>query len=87
MTEIGTDGWFDRVFAAADEHAAASDDVDYAIGDLQILFRAAYGLLDPAQRERFLDDPEVRDLADLPEYEGLLEGPGEGPARHDARGR
>ena len=80
MTEVGTGGWFDRLFAAADGHAAANGDVDYTIGDLQILFRAAFGLLDPAQRERFLDDPGVRDLAGLPEYQGLLEGPGEGPA-------
>ena len=76
MTVIGSDDWFTRVFAAADEHAAAIGDVDYTIGDLQILFVAAFRLLGPAQRRRFLDDPEVRGLADLPEYEGLLEGPG-----------
>jgi hypothetical protein len=85
MTEIGTDGWFARVFAAADEHAAANGDIDHAIGDLQLLFRAAFGQLGPAQRGRFLEAPEVRDLAGLPEYEGLLDGPGSRPAQDRAR--
>jgi hypothetical protein len=80
MSEIGTDGWFARVFTAADDHAAANGDGDHAVGDLQALFRAAFGLLSPARRRRFLEDPEVRGLADLPEYEGLLKGTGEGPA-------
>jgi hypothetical protein len=43
MDEIGTGGWFARLFAAADGHAAANGDVDDAVGDLQILFRAAFG--------------------------------------------
>jgi hypothetical protein len=76
MTAIGTDEWFARLFHAADGHAAANGEWDHAVGDLQTRFRAAFGLLTPARRRRFLEDPDVRDLADLPGYAGLLGLPG-----------
>jgi hypothetical protein len=68
MIRMGSDAWYGRLFAAADEPAAEAGDWDYAVGDLQVLFPAAFGLLTPAQRRKFLDDPEVRTLAeDVPE--------------------
>jgi hypothetical protein len=44
---------------------------DFEIGDLHILFDAAFGLLSLAQRRRFFRLPEIADLLDTPEYENL----------------
>jgi hypothetical protein len=56
---------------AAAEHAANSGDADYEIGDLHILFEAAFGLLSPAQRRRFFRLPEIVELLDIVEYRSL----------------
>ena len=65
--------WFRHLFQAADEHAAASGSTDYAFDDLQQLLVAAISVMDYATLTRFFNDPCVRDLAQIPEYQGLLE--------------
>jgi hypothetical protein len=60
-----------RLVKAAAEHGRDGGDPDYEIGDLHILFEAAFGLLTPAQRRTFFRLPEIVDLLETPEYENL----------------
>jgi hypothetical protein len=41
------------------------------VSDLQVLFMTAFGLLNGDQVAAFFTDPEVEDLMELPEYEGV----------------
>jgi hypothetical protein len=56
---------------AAAEHGMDGGDPDYEIGDLQILFEAAFGLLSPAQRRQFFRLPDIVELLDNIEYRDL----------------
>ena len=62
----------DDLFRAADAHAAEAGDLDHAVGDLQEILRAAWRVLTPQQRRDLFAQPELADLAGLPEYEPLI---------------
>lgn len=62
----------DQMFQAADEHAAATGEVDMAIGDLQEILRAAWRLMTSEQREALFAETEPVALAELHEYEPLI---------------
>jgi hypothetical protein len=62
----------EELFRAADAHAAEAGDGDYAVGDLQEILRAAWRILTPAQRSALFAEPELVELAELPEYEPLI---------------
>jgi hypothetical protein len=62
----------EELFQAADDHAEAAGHFDYAIGDLQEILRAAWRVLTPKQRLKVFSQPEMTDLAEIPEYESLL---------------
>ncbi len=70
MTRPKTPLWRQLVKAAA-EHAANAGEADFEIGDLHILFDAAYGLLNPAQRRQFFRLPDIVELLDNVEYHDL----------------
>ena len=62
----------DELFRAADAHAADVGDADHAIGDLQLIIRAAWPVLTPSQRRDLFDRPELAELSELPEYGPLI---------------
>lgn len=69
---------------AAEEHGQATGDLEMAWGDIEELFRAAFGLLTPEQRERFWRDERVADLVgDCPEYKAIAEAVYERPNDED----
>jgi hypothetical protein len=57
---------------AAVLHAAEVGDFEYAIGDLQDILTAAWRIMTPSQRMEVLAQPELADLAILPEFEPLI---------------
>lgn len=59
------------LFDAADAHAAAAGDPNYAVGDLQEILRAAWRIMTPRQRAALFMRSELVNLAELPEYERL----------------
>lgn len=64
--------WLSEIFRAADEHSEAAGDLDFGVGDLQILFAVAFRMLTPAQRTQFFNDPDIIEFKGLPEYESLF---------------
>lgn len=57
---------------AAERHGLATEGAEVAWGDVEELFRAAFDLLTPAQRDRFWEDERVADVVkDDPEYETI----------------
>ena len=70
MTRSKTPLWRQLVEAAA-KHGLDGDDPDYEIGDLHILFEAAFELLSLAQRRQFFQLPEIVELLDNLEYREL----------------
>lgn len=60
---------FAAVTEAAGGHAEADGDIEYEIGDLEVLFRAAYGLLPRAMHAEFWALPAIRELLEIPEFE------------------
>jgi hypothetical protein len=62
----------EALFQAADAHAADAGDADHAFGDLQAILRVAWRLLTPAQRQTLFAEPELEELAELPEYAPLI---------------
>ena len=62
----------DEQFEAADAHAVEAGGADHAVGDLQAILRAAWRLLTPARRRALFAEPELEELAELPEYEPLI---------------
>src|SRR4051812_365636 len=62
----------DELFQAADSHADAASDPDYAVGDLQEILRAAWRVLTPAQLTELFAQPELAELAELDEYGQLI---------------
>ena len=60
-----------QLIDAATEHAANAGHPDYEVGDLQILFEEAFGLLSPAQQKRFFRLEAIRNLLEVPEFEEL----------------
>jgi hypothetical protein len=60
------------LFQAADAHAAGAGDLDYAIGDLQEVLRAAWRVLTLSQRRALFAEAELRELSELPEYGPLI---------------
>lgn len=62
----------EALFAAADAHAAAAGDPDYAVGDLQQILRATWRIMTPRQRAAVFKAPELTNLAELSEYERLV---------------
>jgi hypothetical protein len=75
---------------AAEEHGMASEGMEMAWGDVEDLFRAAFELLTPEQRDRFWEDDRVEGLVgDCPEYEAIAEavyGPFEDEDEEDEEG-
>jgi hypothetical protein len=61
-----------ELFRAADAHAADAGDADHAVGDLQLIIRAAWQVLTASQRRDLFARPELAELSDLPEYEPLI---------------
>lgn len=53
----------DKLFTAADNHAEDTGE-DHAVGDLQDMLRAAWGLLSPAQRKAFLASAGVEGVVE-----------------------
>lgn len=70
MTRAKTPLWRQLVNAAT-EHGDNTGEGDHEIGDLHILFEAAFGLLSPAQRRRFFRLPDIVELLDNIEYHDL----------------
>jgi hypothetical protein len=62
----------DELFRAADAHAADAGDADHAVGDLQLIIRAAWQVLTPSQRRDLFARPEFAELSELPEYGPLI---------------
>jgi hypothetical protein len=62
----------EELFQAADDHADANGEFDYAVGDLQEILRAAWRLMKPEPRMAPFAEPELVALGDLPEYEPLI---------------
>jgi hypothetical protein len=59
---------------AAEEHGLASEGAEMAWGDVEELFRAAFDLLTPEQRDLFWEDERVEDIVgNCPEYEAIAE--------------
>ena len=61
-----------RLVAAAEEHAANTGEFDFLAGDMELLLAAALCVMSPATLRRFWRQPEVTELADLPEYRPLV---------------
>src|SRR4051812_44370158 len=62
----------DDLFEAADAHAVEGGATDHAVGDLQVILRAAWRLLTPAQQRDLFAEPELVELSGLPEYRPLI---------------
>lgn len=62
--EEGTPLGVENYIEGARRHGE-DDDPDHEVGDLQELFRAAYGLLSPSQRAEFGRLPEVEEMRDV----------------------
>ena len=54
-----------KYIKAAEAHAEMSGDADYEVGDLQIYFQTAYGLLTEEQRIAFAENEEVVETLEL----------------------
>ena len=61
-----------RLVAAAEEHAANTGEFDFLAGDMELLLAAALRVMSPATLRRFWRQPELAELADLPEYRPLV---------------
>lgn len=62
----------EKFCAAAEAHGAANNDLEYELGDLVALIRAMARILTPGQHEALLAAPEIRELAEVPEFADLL---------------
>jgi hypothetical protein len=62
----------DRLVAAAQEHAANAGEADFLPGDMALLLTAALRVMSPSVRRQFWRQPELADLADLPEFRLLV---------------
>jgi hypothetical protein len=60
----------EKLLEAAQAHGE-NNEPDSEVGDLQQLFHAAFRLLTPEQRVVFFASDEIRELADVPEYEEI----------------
>ena len=57
---------------AAERHGLATEGTEVAWGDVEELFRAAFDLLTPKQRDHFWQDERVTDIVQVcPEYEAI----------------
>ena len=64
----------EALLVAAEEHGLETEGAEVAWGDVEELFRAAFDLLTPEQRDRFWEDDRVEDLVgNCPEYEAIAE--------------
>lgn len=52
----------ENLFRSADNHAEDTGEPDHAVGDLQDMFRMAWGVMSTAQRFQFLHQEELADL-------------------------
>lgn len=52
----------ESLFRSADNHAEDTGEPDHAVGDLQDMFRMAWGVMSIAQRLQFLQQEELADL-------------------------
>lgn len=61
---------YNALTRAAQEHGEEVG-IESEVGDMQVLFAAAYFLLTKSQKKKFWKNSEVLDLLDLPEYESV----------------
>jgi hypothetical protein len=61
-----------QLVTATCEHADNAGDGDFICGDLELLLAAAFRVMPAAVQRKFWRQPELADLADLPEFGSLI---------------
>lgn len=65
------DSVIERIADAAIAHGDANGNLEYGIGDLEIVLQAAWARLTPEQRRAVLRDESVVSVFEAPEFEKL----------------